>query len=219
MSTLVDRLKTIENFSIQNNLRNKISVFENSLQQKNLIEVGEQLRVNQFDPSVLEAALQIKDIVGQINTIIHAWGILVSLPYILLPEEKVEFVSLGAGNTGKQFDLKTTMRVAEFKFITWKGGPESIRQNSLFKDFHNLVENGGNLEKYLYVTGIEHPNRFFNSTRDLKSVLSKDRYLSDLFFEKYQNRYTKVNQYYRDFKNSVKIVDLKNIVPEFSKYA
>ncbi len=154
MSNLSNGLKTIENFSSHHNLRQTISVFESSLQQKNLIEISEQLRDNQFDPNVLGAALQIKDIVGQINTIIHARGILVSLQYILSPEEKIEYISLGAGNTGKKFDLKTTIRVAEFKFITWRGGPESIRQNSLFKDFLNLVENGGNLEKYLYVIGI-----------------------------------------------------------------
>ncbi len=184
---------------------------------KNLIEISEQLKRGQFDPNVLEAALQIKYIVGQINTIIHAWGILVSLSYILSPEEKIEYVSLGAGNTGKKFDLKTTKRVAEFKFITWRGGPESIRQNSLFKDFFNLVENGGNLEKYLYVIGIEHPSRFFNSSRDLKSVLSKDRALSASFFEKYQDKYITVNEYFSDFQNSVRIVDLQTIVPEFSK--
>jgi hypothetical protein len=37
--------------------------------------------------------------------------------------------------TGRSFDLETSDRVAvaEFKFIRWQGGPESIRQNQLFK--------------------------------------------------------------------------------------
>ena len=152
MDDLSSGFKIVEEFHTQNNLRQTISGFEYSLRQKNLSEINEQLKQKQFDPNVLTAALELKDIVGQINTIIHAWGILVSLPWILYPEEQVEYVSLGAGNTGKKFDLKTSMRVAEFKFISWKGGSESIRQNGLFKDFYNLVENGGNLEKYLYVT-------------------------------------------------------------------
>jgi hypothetical protein len=216
VNDLSNGFNIIEEFSNQNDLRKTISGFENSLRQKNLLEINEQLRHTQFDSDVLMAALEIKEIVGQINTIIHAWGILVSLPNILYPEEQVEYVSLGAGNTGKKFDLKTTRRVAEFKFISWKGGSESIRQNGLFKDFHNLVENGGNLEKYLYVTGTEHPIRFFKGTRNLKSVLSKDRHLSDLFFENYGDKYTTVNEYYHEFQNSIKIVDLRTIVPEFS---
>jgi hypothetical protein len=43
--------------------------------------------------------------------------------------------------TGRSFDLETSYRVAvaEFKFIRWQGGPESIRQNQLFKDFYLLA--------------------------------------------------------------------------------
>jgi hypothetical protein len=217
MHDLSSGFKIVEEFYSQNNLRQTISDFENSLRRKNLSEINEQLRQKQFAPNVLIAALELKDIVGQINTIIHAWGILVSLPYILFQDEQVEYVSLGAGNTGKKFDLKTSKRVAEFKFISWKGGSESIRQNGLFKDFYNLIENGGNLEKYLYVTGTEHPIRFFKGSRDLKSVLSRDRHLSDLFFGKYGNKYTTVNEFYHEFQDSIKIVDLHTIVPQFSK--
>lgn len=43
------------------------------------------------------------------------------LPHILEPDERVESVSLGAGNTGRDFDLETNVRVAEFKFIHWRG--------------------------------------------------------------------------------------------------
>lgn len=217
MDDLSNRFKILEDLYTQNNLRQTISDFEDSLRQKNLSEINEQLKQKQFDPNVLTAALELKDIVGQINTIIHAWGILVSLPYILYPEEQVEYISLGAGNTGKKFDLKTSRRVAEFKFISWKGRSESIRQNGLFKDFYNLVNNGENLEKYLYVTGTKHPIQFFKGSRDLKSVLSKDRQLSDSFFKKYGNKYSIVNEFYHEFQDLIKIVDLQALVPEFSK--
>jgi hypothetical protein len=60
--------------------------------------------------------------------------------HILRPGEVIDCVSLGAGNTGRAFDLETNLRIAEFKFIHWQGGPESIRQNSLFKDFYEMAE-------------------------------------------------------------------------------
>jgi HAMP domain-containing protein len=89
---------------------------------------------------VLSAAASLKRLAGQVNVAIHAAGILLCLPHILQAEERVEYVSLGAGNTGREFDLETTRRIAEFKFIHWRGGPESIRQNGLFKDFYLLAE-------------------------------------------------------------------------------
>src|SRR5687767_13918117 len=53
---------------------------------------------------VLAAAGLMKRVAGQINVVIHALGILACLPRILEPGEKVQYVSLGAGNTGRAFD-------------------------------------------------------------------------------------------------------------------
>ncbi len=66
---------------------------------------------------VLMAAAEMKRLAGQINVVIHSLGILLCLPHILEVGEQVEKVSLGAGNTGREFDLETNYRVAEFKFI------------------------------------------------------------------------------------------------------
>ncbi len=98
---------------------------------------------------VLGAAGQIKQLAGQINVVIHTLGILLCLPRILRPGEVVDYVSLGAGNTGRAFDLETNQRIAEFKFIHWQGGPESIRQDSLFKDLYEMAECKTPKEKYL----------------------------------------------------------------------
>jgi hypothetical protein len=87
---------------------------------------------------VLGAAGLVKQLAAQIDVVIHTLGILLCLPHILRPGEIVEYVSLGAGNTGRAFDLETNLRIAEFKFIRWQGGPESIRQNSVFKDFFRI---------------------------------------------------------------------------------
>jgi hypothetical protein len=54
---------------------------------------------------VFMAAAEMKRLAGQINVVIHSLGILLCLPHILEVGEQVEKVSLGAGNTGREFDL------------------------------------------------------------------------------------------------------------------
>ena len=162
---------------------------------------------------VLGAAGLIKQLAGQINVVIHALGILLCLPHILRPGEVIEYVSLGAGNTGRAFDLETNLRVAEFKFIRWQGGPESIRQNSLFKDFYEMAEHETRKEKYLYVLGTEHGEKFFNGGRALSSVL-RNVTLRNKFNEKFGDRYRKVRDYYLPRKGLVVIQDVSTFVPE-----
>jgi hypothetical protein len=123
---------------------------------------------------VLAAAAEMKRLAGQINVTIHALGILLCLPHILEPGERIEYVSLGAGNTGRRFDLETNQRVAEFKFIRWRGGAESIRQNSIFKDYFLLAEHTTPKRKCLYLLGTAHALKFFQGGRALSSVLGKD---------------------------------------------
>jgi len=144
-----------------------------------------------YSEPLLDAALFMKQAAGQVNVLIHAVGILLSLPHILQDGEVVESLSLGAGNTGRPFDLETNRRIAEFKFITWKGGPESIRQNSLFKDFYMMAEYETKKEKYLYVIDTHHPLKFFQGGRVLSSVLSRNNKLSKEFEDRYGNRFDK----------------------------
>lgn len=160
------------------------------------------------DGDFMDSAIAIKRVAGQINVIIHAAGILRSLAGLLEPGEKVESVSLGAGNTGRQFDLETNIRVAEYKFIDWQGGPESIRQNGIFKDFFELAEYETHKKKFLYVVGIEYPLKFFNGGRALTSVLSRHPKISAQIKEKYGDRVTRVRDYYEIKKNEVIICDV-----------
>ena len=88
----------------------------------------------------LDAALLIKLVAGQINVLVHAVGIVNALPYLLEKGEVVESVSLGAGNSGRKHDLETDRRVAEFKFIRWRGA-DAVRQDNLFADLFNLATN------------------------------------------------------------------------------
>ena len=127
-----------------------------------------------INSDLLRAAAEIKRAASQINVTIHALGILRALPHILEPDETVQDVSLGAGNTGHPFDLTTTHRIAEFKFINWRGGAEAIRQNGIFKDFFNLESFNAEKKKCLYLLGVEHALRFFNGRRSLRSVLGRN---------------------------------------------
>lgn len=163
---------------------------------------------------VLSAAASLKRLAGQVNVAIHATGILLCLPHLLEPGEVVEYVSLGAGNTGRDFDLETNYRIAEFKFIHWRGGAESIKQNSIFKDFYLLAESGSEKRKFLYVLGTEHPLRFFNGGRAFSSVLSKNIDLRDKFRAAHGEKFQRVRDYFSVRHDKVAIVDVSPWVPE-----
>lgn len=168
---------------------------------------------------VLGAAGLIKNIAAQINVVIHAVGILICLPRILQPGEVIEYVSLGAGNTGRAFDLETNQRIAEFKFIRWQGGPESIRQNALFKDFYAMAEHETAKAKFLYLLGTEHVDKFFNGGRAMSSILSRNVKLRHEFKEKFGDRYQTVRDYYLPRKELVEIYDVSPLVPELVEAA
>ena len=169
-----------------------------------------------FSPDTLRAALEIKRIAGQVNVLVHAAGILASLPYILEPGERIESLSLGAGNTGKDFDLTTDRRVGEFKFIAWRGGPESIRQNQVFKDYLKLLWDETARRKQLFLTGTKEALAFLRGGRALDSVLSKDVHVKAKFSESYGDRFTKVGDFYRFVESKVEVIDLRQIVPVFA---
>jgi hypothetical protein len=163
-----------------------------------------------LDHAFMASAVSIKKVAGQINVIIHAAGILCALPHILERDEKVESVSLGAGNTGRKFDLETSLRVAEFKFIDWRGGAESIRQNSVFKDFYDLAEYRGRKRRYLYVVDTTFPLKFLGSGRALSSVLSRAPRTQTEILEKYGPAIRTVRDYYELKKRKVEIVDISS---------
>lgn len=165
----------------------------------------------------LAAAAEMKRLAGQINVTIHALGILLCLPHILEPDERVEYVSLGAGNTGRDFDLETNLRVAEFKFIHWRGGPESIRQNSVFKDYLLLAEHPTPKRKYLYLLGIEHAVKFLRGRRSLSSVLSRNDKLQKLFAERFADQFATVGDYYTAHADAVMIEDVSPWLSELAE--
>ena len=215
MTELTEAFATVEKFASPTELSARIAGLEGSLAGRARDSALAHLESEGIDEAGLLAALAIKAMAGQINVIVHTLGILVSLPYVLDKGEIIKSLSLGAGNTGRKHDLETDRQVAEFKFIDWKGGPESIRQNSLFADLFGLVCADTTKRKLLYVVGKEHPMRFFQGGRALKSVLSKNSAVAARFRALHGETYIRVRDYYMTVEGQVEIADLRDLVPAF----
>ncbi len=219
MAELIEELKAIRTV-FGDSPTDAIRQIEQRLRQLN----GGHRGVNDFlaqisvSPNTLTAALYLKQIAGQVNVMVHALGILISLPHILEEDEVIESVSLGAGNTGKRFDLVTDRRVAEFKFIQWRGGAESIRQNNVFKDFLNLLWDTSAKRKQLFLTRTEEALSFLNGGRALSSVLSKNNTIKMMFEHRYGTEFKNVGEFYRKYQREVEILDLRSITPIFGEY-
>jgi len=209
---IIEAIKVVQGFA-SSSLKNRIAKLELALSSQKLDEIVAYLNAECIDVSLVKAAFEIKRVAAQINVIIHAVGILVSLPHILENGEIIESLSLGAGNTGRGFDLKTNLRVAEFKFIEWQGGPESIRQNSLFYDFFSLAEHDSSRKRCLYLLGTDEGIKFLQGNRSLESILSKNKKIRDQFYSFYNNRFFVVSDYYKAKKSAVEILDLKKLIP------
>ena len=215
MNILLEAANTVENFE-RGSLTGRISTIETALvgfDKKACEGIYPSLNIT---ADLFHSAVTLKKIAGQINVLIHAIGILLVLPHILEEGEIIEVLSLGAGNTGRPFDLETNQRVAEFKFINWQGGPESIRQNSLFKDYYLMAEYPTTKAKYLYVLGAKYPLKFLKGGRALNSVLSRNIRLWEDFQHKYGTQFTKVCDYYEFRKSTVQLVDITTMIPQLA---
>lgn len=193
-------------------LTDSLSAIERSIVGLNVAEMQTFCGGRGIDHAFMASAVSIKKLAGQINVIIHAAGILCSLPHILEADEVVESVSLGAGNTGRKFDLETNQRVAEYKFIDWQGGAESIRQNGIFKDFFELAEYKTKKRKCLYVVGTDYPLRFLNGGRALNSVLSRRPEILRRIVERYGDKVVRVRDYYTLNSYKVEVCDVSPFI-------
>ena len=210
-----DAAARVERFQ-GSDLTNRLSELEYLLHGAGKHELAEVCSKHEIEPDLLSAGATVKRIAGQINVVIHAVGILTALPRLLVDGERIEYLSLGAGNTGRSFDLRTNKRIAEFKFIRWLGGAEAIRQNSLFKDFFYLAEEPGEFDRELYVLDVAHPLRFLHNNRSLESVMSKNAALASEFKQKYGSRYKVVSEYFRDNESRVRLLDVIKLSPELA---
>lgn len=206
MSNLIDALQKIQAYKTAN-LANRIATLEYACEAKTSERLAGVLASNGVSPDLLRAALEVKRAAAQIDEVVHSVGTLLCLPQILEPGEIVISLSLGAGNTGRAFDLETDRRIAEFTFIDWKGGPESIRKQKLFKDFYCLVEAQTDKKRFLFVIGDIHAQKSLISRSPCKGMLRKFADLQRLFIEKHGETVT-VREFYEQHKALVEIVNL-----------
>ena len=106
---------------------------------------AEVVRAAGVDGPLLDAAIDVRVRLGRINDLIHAAAIVLSIPRILRPGERlVRRPSLAAGNDpSRPFDLETDLRVAEFKLAVWKGA-DAMRKRQTVKDLvHLAAEDSG----------------------------------------------------------------------------
>jgi hypothetical protein len=211
---LAEAASRIEAFA-NGSLTKRIGALESAL--TGLSAASVRTAAPEVDVALLQAGSVLKQAAGQVNVLIHAVGILVALPHILEQGEVVESMSLGAGNTGRELDLVTNRQIAEFKFIQWRGGSESIRQNSIFQDFFALAEADTQKRRVLYLLGLDHPLKFFTGGRALTSVMSKNETLRNSYRELFGDRFARVSDYYAHRKERVEIVDLTTVVPDLRR--
>jgi len=97
--------------------------------------------------------------------------------------------------------------------VEWRGGAESIRQNTLFVDLFNLASADTEKRRVLYVVGKTMPIRFLQNRRSIESVLSKHSAVAARFKVLQGDAFATVRDYYETIRDSVEIVDLGDLVP------
>jgi hypothetical protein len=204
-------LLKIEDFK-SSSLKTKLSQLEQLVVDVGMDDSASFCSEQGLDVDLMLSARRVKVAAAQIDEVIHTVGILQSLPHILEQGEQVEYVSLGAGNTGKKFDLETNKRVAEFKFIDWQPKSNTIRENGIFKDFYGLAEHETHKKKELYVIGTHYVLKFLNGGRALNSILSKQPKILAEISDNYDSSVKVANDYFELHKSNVEICDVSGII-------
>jgi hypothetical protein len=211
---LTSAIEHLDLFSPPELLTRRVGELEAAISGMYAKELPSFMTAEAITPTLLGAATTVKHAAGQINVLIHALGILLCLPHLLERDEKVLSLSLGAGNTGRAHDLSTDRRVAEFKFINWRGGAEAIRQNSVFIDRLSLVQDNKGRRRFLYLLNKGIAMRFLHGNRAISSVLSRSQTALTLFQDVYAQRYERVHEwYFNEVRDQVEIVDLGEAIP------
>ncbi len=209
---LPEAVDALRAFAGETSLTGTIALIQTQLQEKTRRQVSNFLVRQAITDNLLTSALLVKDMAGQIDVTLHAVGILLSLPHILDSGERVEGLSLGAGNTPGGHDLVTDRRIAEFKFTRWRGR-DAARQSHLFVDLFDLASADTDKFRCMYVVGTEAPLRFLKGRRSLDSVLGKHTAVRARFGELHGDKYATVGDYYKSVADRVAIVDLVKILP------
>lgn len=212
-----DAITSINRFK-GSSLAETVASFESMLAQANKVRAATIVQSAGVDQELLMAAAAVKRASAQIDVVIHTAGILYALPHLLHEGEVIKALSLGAGSAGSEFDLETDQRIAEFKFIRWQGGSESVRKKTLFQDYYKLVREPTCRRKYLYLLNTEIPLRFLNGRSAIKRVLDRNKQLAEDFANDFGQTYRTVGEFFAAHEGQVHLVNLVEVVPGFDVF-
>lgn len=202
---------------------NIVNTFKNvSLKDKlkELEKLDKTISIDNYE-TIFLAANVIKKASAQIDEIVHTSGIMIALSVWLLTDEKVEYLSLGAGNHKANFDLETNLRIAEFKFGKWnEGGANGVRRRGYFSNYVSLLTSDDHRDKYFVIEDKEAFLNFMKGKASWKNVLSKNPSVLkklETFLEVNSMRDAKtISEIYLKFEKVVTIVDFKEIITKTS---
>jgi hypothetical protein len=196
--------------------RTRVAQLERLIAGAEQVELGAVLEREHIDDLVLRAALLVKQFAGEVNVIIHAVGILLTLPFIMERGERVLEASLGASTGGRPYDLQTTLPIAEFKFTRWRGH-DAVRQREVFADFVNLAEAvDDGRRRQLFVAGALRPTYFPRaSQRKLSSVCERRPEVLGRIRQRHGDLFQTVAEYTAACGDRVEIIDLAQILPAY----
>ena len=176
---------------------------------------------NDFE-NIFTSAKIIKEASAQIDEIVHASGIMLALTVWLNKNEKVQYLSLGAGNHKEHFDLETNQRIAEFKFGKWnESSANGIRRRGYFSNYVTLLTTEDIRTKYFVVEDKNAFEKFIKKKSQWKNVLSKNptcyKNLEKFLVNNKMEYVTTVGEIYNHFQEVVTIVDFNEIIKKTIK--
>ncbi|KFF16546.1 hypothetical protein B0A63_11330 [Flavobacterium johnsoniae UW101] len=213
LNTKIEKMDLIEALSIINKFKN-LDIRETFKTLEKLDTV-----VSDYDfENIFSASKIIKEASAQIDEIVHATGIMIAQKKWLEENEKLQYLSLGAGNHKEKFDLETNLRIAEFKFGRWNDkSSNGLRRRGYFSNYIGLLTSEDPRRKYFVVEDKESFLKFIKGKADWRNVLSKNptglKKLEFFLIEKGKENLTSVGQIYSAFEESVIIISYKEIMP------
>lgn len=172
--------------------------------------------------TIFSAAKIIKEASAQIDEIVHASGIMLAQSIWLHKDEKVLYLSLGAGNHKGKFDFETNLRIAEFKFGKWnESSANGIRRRGYFSNYVTLLTTEDIRTKYFVVEDKNAFEKFIKKKSQWKNVLSKNptcyKNLEKFLVNNKMEYVTTVGEIYNHFQEVVTIVDFNEIIKKTIK--
>lgn len=140
---------------------------------------------------VAGAAAVVKLLAGEIDTLLHAVGILAALPHILEPDEVVQAVSPAHDGAGVRVrnpglpggDLVTNLQVGEFTFMRWHAAKSNgVRQRKVVVDLIKLATaEVGNRRRVFYAAQGDLIRRWLGRSRGKVATRAADGHVMHLW--------------------------------------